>query len=148
MVVSKLPDGSDRQWSRNWRDWRRISAHNRDDLIAVHLQSRVETNDDVVGEDALRVLLGSASLQGQLDFVAQLAFADDLAGTVTIKVRVGDSVKLFVEFHIHLCEKKKRFSDIFAQKTASNPLSCCSTHAGKHTQKCAVCSRNSTSGLI
>lgn len=105
-VVSKLPDGSDWQWSRNWCDWRWISAHNRDDLIPVHLQPRVETNYDVVGEHSLGVLFGSASLQGQLDFVAQLAFADDLAGTVTIKVRVGDSVKLFVEFHIHLCEKR------------------------------------------
>lgn len=118
-IVSNLPDWRNGQRCWHWCDWRRVAAHDRDDLIAVHLEPRVEPHDDVVGEHTLGILLGAASLQWQLDLVAQVAFADDLTGTVTIEVRVGDAVKLFVEFHIHLWvgEGKKRFSDIFAQKT-------------------------------
>lgn len=107
-VVSKLPDWSDWQWrwKRSDRWW--ISANNRDDLVAVYFQSGMEAHDNVVGEDALWILLRSASFQRQLNFVAQVAMADDLASTVTIEVRVGDSVKLFVEFQIHLCKTLKR----------------------------------------
>lgn len=117
-VVSNLPDGCNWQWCWHGCDRRRVATHDRDDLIAVHLEPRVEAHDDVVGEHTLGILLGAASLQWQLDLVAQVAFADDLAGTVTIEVRVGDAVKLFVEFHIHLwCEKeKKHFSDILRKK--------------------------------
>lgn len=90
----------------------------------------MESHHDVVGEHALWILLRAASFQRQLDLVAQLAFADNLAGTVTIKVRVGDAVKLFVKLHIHLSEepreKKNHFSDIFrAKKQILNPSSCC-----------------------
>lgn len=100
--VSDLPDWSNRQWRWNGRDWRRVAADNCDDLISVHLQPRVETNDDVVGEHTLRILLCSTSFQWELNLVAQVAFANDLTSAVTVEIRVGDSVKLFVEFQIHL----------------------------------------------
>lgn len=104
--VSNLPDWNNRQNWRQWSNRRRISTHNGDDLIAVHLQARMETDDDVVGEHTLWILLCSASLERKLNLVAHVAFADDLAGAVTVKVGVGDAVKLLVEFQIHLCEKK------------------------------------------
>lgn len=86
----------------------------------------MEPNNDVVGEHTLRILfkikisfkgfpcrvlsptnlLRSASFEGKLNLIAQVAFADDLASTVTIEIRVGDTVKLLIEFHIHLFGEK------------------------------------------
>lgn len=126
-VVSKLPDWCDWQWRWQRRNWRRISTHDRDDLVAVDLQTGMEAHDDVVGEDALGILLRSASFQRKFDLVAEVAFSDDLTGAVTIEVGVGDAVKLIVEFQIHLyeetperetqisdnfCAKKKRFKSV------------------------------------
>lgn len=116
-VVSALPDRSN--WQRRWNrgDRWRVTADDCDDFISVHLKSRMESNHDVVGEDALWILLRAASFQWKLDLVAQFAFANDLTSTVTIKVCVGDAVKLFVKLHIHLNRKQREiFSDIFAQK--------------------------------
>lgn len=62
-VVSKLPDGSDWQWCWYRCNWWWVSADNRDDLVTVHLQARMETHHDVVGKDTLRVLLRSASFE-------------------------------------------------------------------------------------
>lgn len=115
--VSNLPDWNNRQDWRQWSNRRRISTHNGDDLIAVHLQARMETDDDVVGEHTLWILLCSASLERKLNLVAHVAFADDLAGAVTVEVGVGDAVKLLVEFQIHLCEKKSTFTVTICSKT-------------------------------
>lgn len=104
-VVSKLPGRNDWQWCWYRCDWRRVTTDDGDDLVAVHLQTRMEAHDDVVGEHTLWILLSSASLQWQFDFVAQVAFADDLASAVAVEVRVGDAVKLLVEFQIHLRER-------------------------------------------
>lgn len=131
-VVSGLHGRSDGQRRRHWRDGRWVTAHDCNDLISVHFQARVEANDDVVGEDALRVLLRSASFQWQLDLVAQVAFANDLASAVTIEVRVGDAVKLFVKLHIHLSRKQREtFSDSFCTKKEF--LIRCDAHTAKRT---------------
>ena len=149
MCVSNLPDRSDRQWCWQRCNRWRITADNRDDLIAIHLKSRMESHDNVVGEDTLRILLRSTSLQWQFNLIAQVAFANDLASTVTIEVSVGDAVKLFVEFHIHLYNREKerntRISDSFCAKKNLNPLSCCYAHTDSFG---AVCSCYMTSGLI
>jgi hypothetical protein len=111
-MVSNLPDWHNWQWRWNGCDWRWVAANNSDDLIAIHFKSRMETNNNVVGEHTLWILLGSASFQWQLNFIAQVAFPNDLTSAVTVEVGVGDAVKLFVEFQIHLCgEKTHNFSD-------------------------------------
>lgn len=69
-VVSALPDWSNWQWRWNWGDRRWVTADDCDDLISIHLESWMESNDDVVGEDALWILLGSASFQWQLNLIA------------------------------------------------------------------------------
>lgn len=104
-VVSKLPDGRDWQWRRYWSDWWRIAANDRDDLVAVDLESRMEADNYVVLEHSLWILLCSTSLQRKLDLVAVVALANDLTGTVTVEVCVGDTIKLLVEFQIHLFEE-------------------------------------------
>lgn len=106
-VVSILPDRCDRQWRWNRCNRWWVAAHNRYYLISIHLQSRVKANHNVVGEHSLGILFCAASLEWKLNLVAQFAFADDLASTVTVEVRVGDTVKLLIEFHIHLFEARK-----------------------------------------
>lgn len=97
----------------------------------------MEPHDDVVGEHALRVLFRSASLEWQFNLVTQLAFSNDLAGTVTIEIRVGDTVKLFVELHIHLFKRnaEKHVQRHFCAKRILNPLSCYA-HIDKLTSLC------------
>lgn len=114
--VSKLPDRNDRQCRWNRCNGRRVSANNRDDLIAVHLKSRMETNNNVVGEHALWILLRSASLQRKLDLVAEITFANNLTRTVAIEVRVGDAIKLLVKFQIHLKTGERNDSVTFLRK--------------------------------
>lgn len=115
-VVSILPDRCDWQWCGNRCNRWWVAAHNCDNLISVHLQSWMEANNNIVGEHSLGILFRSTSFERELDLVAQVAFTDDLASTVTVEVRVGDAVKLFIEFHIHLLKRETQFSDIFAQK--------------------------------
>lgn len=39
-----------------WHYWRRIAAYDGDDLVAVHLQTRMETHHDIVCEYTKRIL--------------------------------------------------------------------------------------------
>lgn len=62
----------------------------------------MKSYDNVVGEDTLWILSCSASLEWNLNLVAEITFASCLTGTVTIEIRVGDAIKSFVEFQVHL----------------------------------------------
>ena len=47
----------DALWNDGWRnDGRRVSAHDRDDLIAINLKTVVEADHNVVGEHTRRFL--------------------------------------------------------------------------------------------
>ena len=107
---------------------RRVATHDRDDLVSVDLQSRMEANHDVVGEYSSRALLSkknvrglvciciwescifpaylqsSASLQREFDGLLKLAVPRDLAGGVAVEVGVDDAEEGLAESHLHIHE--------------------------------------------
>lgn len=110
--VSKLP-GNDRKWWHWKSNWWWVSAYNRDNFISIHFQTRMKSHNNVVGKNALRILLCAASLEWKFNAIAHFAMSNNLAGTVAIKICVGYSIKLFIEFQIHLYAKRaKKFKYI------------------------------------
>ncbi len=89
-----------RRSERRRHDGLRIAADDGLDLVAVHLERRVEAHDQVVGEDAQRVLEGAAAGQRQLVAGRQLAAADEVARRVAVKVGVDDAVERLGELQI------------------------------------------------
>lgn len=44
-------------WSdRNWSDWRRVSANNRNNFITIHFQTGMKTYNNIIGEHSLWLL--------------------------------------------------------------------------------------------
>lgn len=97
MKVSKLLSRKN-EWRWHGRNWRWVATHDGDDFIAVHLQVRMKSDDDVVREHTLWILFCSASFQWQFDVIARVAMSNRLASAVSVEIGISNAIKLFTEF--------------------------------------------------
>lgn len=65
----------------------------------------MKSHNYIVSKDTLRILFCAASFQRQLDVVAESTLAYNLTSAVSVKVRVGNSIKVFFEFQFNLKTK-------------------------------------------